>query len=288
MKQLSELSTLGIGGGVKDFFEAHSIEEMRKAILTCRKKRLHYLILGKGSNVLFDDRGFNGAVIVNKIDFMREARPGVFHIGAGNSFSLLGVRTARQGWSGLEFASGIPGSVGGAIFMNAGANGTETCESLDSIDYLTDEGKYQQIKKDDVRFSYRYSSFHSMDGSILGGTFILKKCDQARKKQLEILNYRKKTQPYDQKSAGCMFRNPPNHHAGALIEQCGLKGFTVGGAKVSEVHANFIINTGKGKSGDILTLGKLIEQVVKEKTGVELQLELRYIPYRTNRGQHDP
>lgn len=278
-KPLSEVCTLGIGGPARYFVEVHSIEQLQQALTMCKEEKLNFLILGKGSNCLFDDRGFNGAVIFNKIDFLETLEPGVFHVGAGFNFSRLGSLTARQGWSGLEFASGIPGTVGGAVYMNAGANGTETCKSLIAVDYVTDSGEIQHLQKEDLSFSYRTSSFQKINGAIAAATFKLTPSSEARTKQLDIITYRKNTQPYGDKSAGCMFRNPTGNHAGALIEQCGLKGYTLGGARVSELHANFIINSGKGTAQDILELIRLIKKQVREKTGYDLETEVKYIPY---------
>ena len=222
-KPLKEVCTLGIGGPARYYTEARTIDEMQQALQFCQEENLQFFILGKGSNCLFDDRGFNGLVICNKIDFFENTQPGIYHIGAGYSFSLLGVQTARQQWSGLEFASGIPCTVGGAVFMNAGANGTETCSALASVDYVAQDGKLRILKKEDLHFSYRTSSFQTMSGAIVGATFSLTPSGEARAKQLEIISYRTKTQPYSDKSAGCVFRNPACGAAGALIDKAGLK-----------------------------------------------------------------
>ncbi len=278
-KSLSQLSTFGIGGPAQHFVEVKKIEEMQAVIRHCKAEGLRYLIIGKGSNSLFDDRGFKGVVILNKIDFMEKPEPGVFHVGAGYSFSLLGSQTARQGWSGLEFASGIPGSVGGAVYMNAGANGTETCTPLTSVDYVTEEGSLQTIDKKDLRFAYRQSSFQEKKGAIVGATFTLSPSSEARQKQLEIISYRTKTQPYSDKSAGCIFRNPDCGHAGAMIDKAGLKGSAVGGAKVSEMHANFIVNTGSASCQDVLSLIQQVQHKVKTETGIHLESEVRVFPY---------
>jgi UDP-N-acetylmuramate dehydrogenase len=278
-KDLKELCTLGIGGPARYFIEVKTIDQMHEAIHFSREQKLPFFILGKGSNCLFDDRGYQGVVIQNKIDFMKETEPGVFHVGAGYSFSLLGVQTARKGWSGLEFASGIPCTVGGAVFMNAGANGMETFQTLTSVDFISDDGIISNIKKEELIFSYRHSSFQQMKGAILGATFTLNKVEGAREKQLTIIAYRTKTQPYGSKSAGCIFRNPEGAHAGALIEKCGLKGQSVGGAQVSEMHANFLINKESAKSTDMLKLIEKIRTEVKEQTGFELESEVRYIKY---------
>ena len=278
-KSLSNLCTLGIGGRAELYAVVHTIEEMQQALLFCKQNSLPYFILGKGSNTLFDDRGFKGVVIHNKIDTIEETQPGVFHVGAGYSFSLLGAQTARKGWSGLEFASGIPGTVGGAIFMNAGANGSETCQPLVSVDFVDSSGELQILSKNELHFDYRFSSFQTKTGAIIGGTFELSPSENARVKQHALIDYRAKTQPYSDKSAGCMFRNPKEKPAGVLIDSCGLRGVQVGGAKVSEQHANFIINTGNSSSQDVLKLIRLIQIKVKEATGIELECEVRYIPH---------
>lgn len=279
-KHLKEVCTLGIGGPSEEYIEVHTIEEMQLLLKDCYKKEKRFFILGKGSNTLFDDKGFCGLVIHNKIDFFQKKPDGLFYSGAGYSFSLLGVKTARNGWSGLEFASGIPGTVGGAVFMNAGANGMETCDYLKSVDFITEEGDLRHYEKETLEFSYRYSQFQEMKGAIVAATFQLEQSDTSRTKQLEIINYRTKTQPYGEKSAGCIFRNPKSESAGALIEKCGLKGLSIGGARVSSHHANFIINTCKSSSEDVVELIKTIQKRVKKETGVELESEVQLVPYR--------
>lgn len=279
---LKDYCTYGIGGPARYFLEVKSIEDMCRAIQHCNHKNIPYMTIGKGSNCLFDDKGFHGAVILNKIDFYEEPAPGLFHVGAGYSFALLGVQTARKGWSGLEFASGIPATVGGAVFMNAGANGAETCIALHSVDYVTPEGTLQTIERQQMTFAYRTSPFQKMKGAIVGATFALKACPEARKRQIEIVTYRKNTQPYNSKSAGCVFLNPECGHAGALIDKCNLKGASVGGAQVSTIHANFLINANEASCKDMLGLIDLVRLRVKENTGVELHSEVRYIPYENS------
>jgi UDP-N-acetylmuramate dehydrogenase len=279
---LKDSCTFGIGGPAKYFVEVRQIAEMQEILLYCHEHHLPYFILGKGSNTLFDDQGFDGLVIANRIDFLTRQDNDCWHVGAGYSFSLLGTQTARQGLSGLEFASGIPGSVGGAVYMNAGANGHETCEHLVEIDYVTNKGELISLKSKDLEFHYRSSSFQTMSGAIVGAKFKLIPCQTARDKQLKILDYRKKTQPYGAKSAGCIFRNPSCGQAGALIDQNGLKGLTIGGAQVSTVHANFVVNTGNASANDVLSLIKLITHTVFEKTGIELESEVRQVPFKKN------
>jgi UDP-N-acetylmuramate dehydrogenase len=283
-KPLSELSTFGIGGPARYYTEIREIEEAKRIISFCHREGLRYLLLGKGSNCLFDDRGFDGVVIANKIAFFEQTQPGFFHVGAGYSFSLLGTQTAKMGWSGLEFASGIPGTVGGAVYMNAGANGNETCHSLASVDFITEEGTLIHFLKEQLHFSYRSSPFQAMRGCIFGALFQLTPSSSARQKQLEIIGYRKKTQPLTKMSAGCIFQNTACGAAGALIDQCGLKGLQIGGAKVSEVHANFIVNEGNATAQNVIELIALIKHRIKEKIGIQLETEVRYIPYSEHEG----
>jgi UDP-N-acetylmuramate dehydrogenase len=272
-RHLSEFSTFGIGGPIRAFVEVSSLEEMEEAY----RIEMPKLVIGKGSNCLFDDRGFDGLVILNKIDFCHWKELEVT-VGSGYSFSLLGVQTARKGLSGLEFASGIPATVGGAVFMNAGANGKETCQSLKSVLFF-DGKERKELLREELTFAYRTSPFQKMPGVILAATFCLKELSEARKSQLQIIDYRMKTQPLKEKSIGCIFRNPEGKSAGALIDQCGLKGMGIGGAKVSEIHANFIVNQGGASANDVKRLIQLVQEKVLEQTGVCLETEIRTIDY---------
>lgn len=277
-KLLSEVSTFGIGGPARYYIEAKTVEDLQECIAYCSQNGLPYHLIGKGSNTLFDDRGFNGLAILNKIIFC-EYGDRTVSVGAGYSFSLLGAQTARKGWAGLEFASGIPASVGGAVYMNAGANGAETADCLTEVVYIAESGEKLILPKDKLEFSYRHSSFQKMKGAIASAAFQLKPSPEARQKQLSIIEYRTRTQPYGDKSAGCVFRNPGASPAGALIQQSGLKGLRIGGAEVSPLHANFIVNRDKASARDVLELAKHIQKTVKEKTGIELDMEIRLIPY---------
>ena len=276
---LKDVCTFGIGGLAKHYLEVRTIEQLKDALKYCKNNHLNYFVLGKGSNCLFDDRGFNGLVIHNKIDFKQVIAPGKYHVGAGFNFSLLGSQTARDGFSGLEFASGIPASVGGAVFMNAGANGGETFDYLVSVDYLNDDGEIVTLPKNKIFFGYRTTAFQKMKGVIVAATFELTPSCTARAKQLEIISYRVKTQPYNDKSAGCIFRNHACATAGLLIDQSNLKGFSCGGAFVSDMHANFIVNKENATAQDVLNLIAEIKKRVLEKTGYELESEVRYIPF---------
>jgi UDP-N-acetylmuramate dehydrogenase len=160
-KALSSLTTFGIGGEAQFYIEVTQIDQMQAVLQFCQLESLPFFILGKGSNILFDDRGYKGVVIANRIHFLEHA-DGRFRAGAGYSFSLLGTQTARQGWAGLEFASGIPGSVGGAVYMNAGANGSETADTLVEVEFVNQSGERVRYMREQLEFSYRTSSFQSM------------------------------------------------------------------------------------------------------------------------------
>ena len=276
-RSFSEFSNLGVGGPIDYFAEVKTLDQMIEGLHFAKQKGLPFFILGKGSNCLFSDQRFSGVVLLNKIKFCNWF-PSKVEVGAGYSFSLLGTQTAKKGFSGLEFATGIPASVGGAVFMNAGANKGEVKDLLISVTFIDQEGSIHTFKKEELEFRYRYSSFHKMKGAIVSANFSLERIDQeARQKQIKIIEYRNKTQPLNEKSIGCIFRNPLEGSAGALIEKCNLKGLTRGDAKVSEIHANFIINKGNATSVDVTHLIKEIQKIVLLQTGVHLEPEVRLI-----------
>jgi UDP-N-acetylmuramate dehydrogenase len=286
-KPLSELSTFRIGGPARFFLAVSSVEEMQEAMRFCSAEKLPFIMIGKGSNCLFDDGGFDGLAILNKIDFINSSE-GLYTVGAGYSFSLLGSQTAKKGWAGLEFASGIPGTVGGAVYMNAGANGSETANVLAEVQFVDTSGELKRFKREELEFSYRTSPFQKMRGAVVSAVFSLTPCEQARQRQLDLIQYRLSSQPYTEPSAGCVFRNPSQGpscpSAGALIEKAGLKGLVRGGAKISEKHANFIVNTGAATASDVMELIRLVKERVKNAAGVELEEEIRWI--RSGKGDH--
>lgn len=273
-RSLKEYSTFKIGGIAKQLIEVKTVDEAADALEYARKNQLRWVVIGKGSNTLFSDQGFQGLAIVNLITHFENSRD-LFKVGAGFSFAYLGIKSARLGFSGLEFASGIPGSVGGAVYMNAGAMGHETQAPLQSVLFLEDSGRLRHLHKADLTFRYRYSSFQEMPGMILEATFQLEPNPSAQKIQQEMLAKRIKTQPYSDPSIGCFFKNPsPNLSAGQLIDQCGLKGLSVGGAEVSMTHANFIVNKQAASASDVVMLKRLVQQRVLEKTGIVLEEEV--------------
>lgn len=277
-KLLKNYTTIQIGGPAHEFIAVDSIEEMREVLRYCFINKKEFFILGKGSNCLFHEDGFKGLIILNKIGFCFFEQE-VVSVGAGYSFSYLGAQTAKKGLSGLEFASGIPGSVGGAIYMNAGASSSETANCLQEVTFIDQRGEVEVLSRDQIEFSYRFSSFQKRKGAIVAAKFRLIKTEDAKQKQLNLINYRIKTQPYKDLSAGCIFRNPDKISAGALIEKCGLKGVRIGDAEVSLMHANFIINKKEATANQVYALANLIQKTVKEKEGVELKMEILFIPY---------
>jgi len=279
---LSKYATLQIGGPAQFLVEVTTDEEAKEALHFAKERHLPFFVVGKGSNCLFDDRGFAGLVIVNKIHDIAFAGDRVT-VGGGYNFSLLGAKTARNGLTGLEFASGIPGTVGGAIYMNAGAGGYETKDTLDEVVFLTKEGEERRYTKDALSFAYRTSSFQQMEGIILRATFCLQKDTGAKERQIAMVSYRTSTQPYGEKSAGCVFRNPTCKGAGAVIDACGLKGMAIGGAAVSNMHANFLINKNGASASDFLALIDCVKKTVFDKTGEKLEMEIRKVPYDISR-----
>lgn len=277
-KSLKDVSTFGIGGPARFFVEVDSIEQMQETLLYCHQEKIPFFIVGKGSNCLFDDRGLDGMVIQNKISFL-QMKDNHIEVGGGYSFSLLGTKTAKLGLSGLEFACGIPATVGGAIFMNAGASGGETARYLRTVTYITNEGEKVKFTREELVFGYRFSSFQEKKGAIVAASFLLEPSDRAAELQRSILAYRMQTQPYQDPSAGCIFRNPSQGSSGAWIEKAGLKGRRVGGAAVSHKHANFIVNLSEATAEDVLRLVQIVQEEVLRQTGIHLEMEVRCVPY---------
>lgn len=269
-------------GGNADVFITVSDEESLTGL--CRRaaaEDMPVFILGNGSNVLVDDKGVRGAVISLGGKFKDIRREGGEGIACGAGASLASVCTFAQKCclSGMEFAWGIPGSAGGGAFMNAGAYGHSISEVIFSCEYVKTDGTKGTLSGDKLDFGYRHSAF-SGGGYII--TFLHLKLksgdrDKISEQMAELLGRRKAKQPLDLPSAGSVFKRPEGHFAGKLIEECGLKGRSVGGAAVSEKHAGFIVNKGNATSGDIEELIKIIQDTVYGRTGVKLECEIKFI-----------
>lgn len=270
-------TTFKIGGAADIFITVNSIEELRIAVKACRDSAVPYMILGKGSNLLISDDGIEGAVIATDGDFKEITVDGdTVTCGAGVALTKLCTAALDNGLAGLEFAYGIPGTVGGAVYMNAGAYGGETKDVCIEAAYLTPDGTIGTYTNAELDFSYRRSIFKDNDNIILFAKYKLTPDDpDAIKARMDdFLNRRRTKQPLEYPSAGSVFKRPPGAFAGTLIEQCGLKGKTVGGAQVSKKHAGFIINVGGATCRDVTELVRLVQDTVKTQTGYTLECEI--------------
>ena len=270
---LSSISTFGIGGPAALLFRAQSTEDLQEAMHYVFTTQTPYLVVGRGSNCLFPDNGFSGLVILNRLEEVTDEGGGRFVAGGGARFPSLGTQTAKEGWAGLEFAAGIPGSVGGAVCMNAGAQGQQAGAVVVSVEYIDKHGSLVRLEGNDLSFGYRSSSFRGKGGVIASVTFQLSSDEGAFERQKQMVEYRKRTQPND-RSAGCVFRNPPGQSAGRLIDEAGLKGRRIGGAEVSSLHANFIVNRGGATAADVRALIEVVRSEVFGRSGVHLECEV--------------
>lgn len=281
---LSQHTTFKVGGNCAAFIELPSDKAAIELIKTANDLGVRYCVLGNGSNVLFDDRGYNGVIfhighLMSKIELHEENN---IRASAGAGLNRLCTFAYENSLTGLEFAYGIPGSVGGAVFMNAGAYGGEIKDVLKAVEVVDcKDGKPYIFKVNELDMSYRQTSFMKNGLIVLGGVFALKKGnkDEIKAAMDDLMNRRKEKQPLEYPSAGSTFKRPVGKYAGKLIQDSGLRGYSVGGAQVSEKHCGFVINKGGATSKDILDLIKHIQDTVFEKTGSFLECEVRYIPY---------
>ena len=278
-ESMSRHTTFQIGGPADRFITVETPAQLKGLVKVLKEQELPYLLLGKGSNLLVSDKGIRGAVLSLSGDFKGvEALPGGL-VRAGSAASLAAVCAfARdRGLSGLEFAWGIPGSVGGAAYMDAGAYGGEMRDVVERVHHLTPEGEEGSAAGEELQFDYRKSRYTGGRDIITFVDFRLTPGDPAQigAQMEELMNRRKSKQPYDMPSAGSVFKRPKEGFAAALIEECGLKGLRAGGAQVSEKHCGFIVNTGGATCADVLALIEEIRKVVLEKKGILLETEVR-------------
>ena len=270
-------TTFKIGGAADILITVRNTIELQVAVNACKKEAVPVMILGNGSNLLVSDDGVEGAVITLDGDFKEITVDGCeITSGAGAKLSRLCSVAYENGLSGLEFAYGIPGSVGGAMYMNAGAYGGEMKDVALSVTALTADGEIREIPAADLQLGYRTSVFKANGDIILFSKYKLHTDDKdaIKARMDDVMNRRKSKQPLEYPSAGSVFKRPEGAFAGTLIEQCGLKGKTVGGAQVSEKHAGFIINIGGATCDDVMTLVRLVQETVKEQTGYTLEREI--------------
>ncbi|HBZ64102.1 MAG TPA: UDP-N-acetylenolpyruvoylglucosamine reductase [Lachnospiraceae bacterium] len=278
---LSSHTTFRIGGAAKYFAVPKNEEEIMEAVDFAIVKDLPYYILGKGSNVLFADEGYPGVVIEIGAGMEKVERTGDTGIRAqaGVSLSALAVFAAREGLSGLEFAGGIPGTLGGAVTMNAGAYGGEMKDVIVSAKVMDEEGVVQELSCEELQLGYRTSIVQKKQLVVLEAEFLLKPgtTEEIQNTMKELNAKRREKQPLEYPSAGSTFKRPEGYFAGKLIEDAGLRGYRVGDAQVSEKHCGFVVNRGKATCAEVLQLIKDVQKEVKEQFGVQLEPEVRII-----------
>lgn len=280
-KDLKDYTTLHIGGKARMLIKPQSIAQIQTTLHILQNAHIPYAILGNGSNVLALDEGYDGAIIVLSSSFHRiwldETHR--LHAQSGAALKALSAFAAAQGLSGLEFACGIPGSVGGGIFMNAGAYGGEIKDVIETVTYVNAEGALKQVTKEAMGLSYRHSMFQDTPCVILEATFVLQPHNKEAicARMEDLMERRRQKQPLDQYSAGSTFQRPPGHYASALIKDAQLMGVTIGDAQVSEKHAGFLINKKAASSEDFLALIKLVQERVQAHSGVMLEREIKIL-----------
>lgn len=274
-----------IGGPAAALCAPKDRQQLRELVGFVQREGVDSWYIGNGSNLLVSDKGLNGVAILldSGFDGEIEVDGTVLLAPAGKKLSAVCAAACAAGLTGLEFAYGIPGSVGGAVYMNAGAYGGEMKDRLLWVEYLAPTGEIVRLEGEQMGLSYRHSRFmeEGMQGScIVRAAFGLQRGEKAaiQSEMDRILNQRRQKQPLEYPSAGSTFKRPQGAFAAQLIDECGLKGFTVGGAQVSEKHAGFVINTGKATCADVLELTRQVRECVQEKTGYLLELEVRQLP----------
>ena len=270
------------GGPAAAFLVPENEGSMLKLLAVLSENEIPFIVLGNGTNVVFRDESLPYCIIsTEKLQEISLTEEGYVSAQAGAALSRVATFAYENSLTGMEFASGIPGSAGGGVLMNAGAYGGELKDIILSVRCCGKNGKYiQELPAEQCDFRYRHSLFQSGDYVILGAVFRLERGEKSgiAAKMKELNARRREKQPLDLPSAGSAFKRPEGHYAAALIEQCGLKGTAVGGAQVSEKHAGFIVNTGTATSADLEALLTLVSDTVKERTGIELQREIILFP----------
>jgi len=280
-ESLKKHTTYGIGGPADLMIFPKSKQDLIKVIEIINDNKIQLTILGSGSNVLVSDNGIRGAVISLKNSLKQiEVDDNILYAECGTMLGKIVKHAVKNNLIGLENLNGVPGTLGGALIMNAGAWGGEISENLIHVEVINSKSEIQKIQKKDLNFSYRQSSFNK-DDILLSAKFNLKKADKDIIKEnfIEAQSGRKKSQPLNKRSAGSLFKNPKNNSAGKLLDEAGLKGFSIGDAKISEKHANFFINDGDATSKDMLMLIKKAHKEVKDKFNVNLSLEVKLMGF---------
>ncbi len=281
---LKGLTTWKVGGAAQWYLEPRTIAETQSGLAWARLNDLPITIIGAGSNLLISDRGLVGLVICTRhlrhvaTQFDNDTRSIVAD--AGKMVASLAWQAARRGWGGMEWAAGIPGTIGGAVVMNAGAHGHSTQEILVSADVLNLDGSIETLTALDLGYSYRTSNLQSSSQIVISAKFKLQTAsdpEAIKARTYRDLEKRHSNQPYDRPSCGSVFRNPTPEYAAALIENVGLKGYKIGDAEVSTLHANFIINSKDATASDIRELIYYVQSQVKARYSIELEPEVKML-----------
>lgn len=282
---LSKHTTFKIGGPADYFIMPSDKEELQSVLLLCKAYQMPYYVIGNGSNLLVGDKGYRGVIIqlyknYQSITFEETEENRVrFTASAGALLSALASEIAKQSCTGFEFASGIPGTLGGAVTMNAGAYGGEIKDCIEQAVLLDENGTIHTLKKEQLELGYRSSIIQKESYIVLEASFIFSKGNQTEiyEKMKDLNEKRRDKQPLEYPSAGSTFKRPEGYFAGKLIMDAGLKGYRIGDACVSEKHCGFVINTGAATAADVRTLMQEVDKIVYEKNGVHLEPEVRMI-----------
>jgi UDP-N-acetylmuramate dehydrogenase len=263
------------GGNADIFVKAYSLEEIKSVLKISKENNINIFVLGNGTNILVKDEGFKGIILQIKLENV-EIDDTLVSVGSGVKNGVLAKKLLDNSLAGFEFAAGIPGTIGGAIKMNAGAYSGEMKDIVEEVTYLDYDGNVHTITGTECEFSYRYSKFFNEKGVILSAKLKLEKGnkEEIAEKMAELAAQRKEKQPLEYPNAGSTFKRGENYITAKLIDECGLKGYSIGGAQVSEKHAGFIINKNNATSKDILDLIEIVKLKVYEKFGEKIELEI--------------
>ena len=277
---MSRHTTFRIGGPADLFVVPETVDEIAKLLSVCKEEEIPYFILGNGSNLLVSDNGYRGVVVQLYRSFGQITVEGnEIHVQAGALLSGIAAAARDASLTGFEFAGGIPGTLGGAVVMNAGAYGGEMKNVLKEVTVLTPEGEVLTLQADQLHMGYRTSVVKEAGYIVLEAVIALEKGDQEmiRGRMQELAGMRSSKQPLSYPSAGSTFKRPEGYFAGKLIMDSGLRGYQVGGAQVSEKHCGFVINTGNATAKDVTTLMSDVQRIVMEKFGVKLEPEVKFL-----------
>ena len=275
---MSKHTSLKIGGNADFFIKAYSTQEIKTVLKISKENHIPLFVLGNGTNLLVKDEGYRGIILQIKMEQINiEDTQVIVESGAKNS--VLAQKLAENGLTGFEFASGIPGTIGGAIKMNAGAYGSEIKELVQEVTYLAEDGTMHTISNEECKFEYRHSIFFQEKAIILQAKlkFTHGNKEEIQSKMKELQKQRKEKQPLEYPNAGSTFKRGENFITAKLIDDCGLKGYQIGGAQVSNKHAGFIVNKEHATAKDVLELIEYVQKIVKDKTGNEVKLEIQIL-----------